>query len=217
MRTVGRESFPRTIESIERQAWRPIEIVVVMACAHVPPSIETSVPVRIVGGQALDRPRAANAGLEAAAGEWLLFVDEDDRIEPDHVASLLATASATLLPVAYSQSRLVDADGNTKRFFGGPFRRDLLQRSNYLSFNAVIFHRRFVDVGLRFDESFPIFEDWDFWLQLAARCDFAFSGRPTAIYCGEGGQSGAGAGANLDRDAVLFQRARLMRKWGIAA
>jgi glycosyltransferase involved in cell wall biosynthesis len=216
VRTVGRETLPRTIECIDRQTWRPIEAVVVRAREVALPAIEASIPVRVVGGGKLDRPRAANAGLEAAQGEWLLFLDEDDLIEADHIGTLVAAARAAQSRVAYSQTRLVDPNGATSRIFGGPFHRELLQRSNYLSIHAVVFHRSFVDEGVRFDEAFATFEDWDFWLQLAQRGDFTFVPRPGAIYHAERGGSGAGAGANLDREALLAQRDRLMRKWGLA-
>ena len=93
------------------------------------------------------------------------------------------------------------------------FSREKLLQSNYLAIHAVLFHRSLVDAGARFDESLETFEDWDFWLQLSARADFAFTGKPTAIYHAAAGASGAGAGANLDRSAVLAQRERLMRKW----
>lgn len=215
VRTIGRDTLPRAIQSIERQTWRPIEAVIVHARENVLP-VAAAIPVRIAGGQALDRPRAANAGLQASGGEWMLFLDEDDTIEADHVESLIAAARAANARVAYSQTRLVDAGGATQRIFGGPFRRDLLERSNYLSIHAVLFHRSIVDAGARFDESLETFEDWDFWLQLARQCDFAFVAKPGAIYRAAAGASGAGAGPNLDRDAVLRQRERLMRKWGLA-
>jgi glycosyltransferase involved in cell wall biosynthesis len=214
VRSVGRDTFPRTLASLERQTWRPLEAVVVQARDEALPAFSTLLPMRLAGGRALDRPQAANAGLEAASGEWMLFVDEDDTIEPGHVELLVATALDAGKRVAYSQSRLVDASGATQRIFGGPFRRDLLLRSNYLSINAVLFHRSFVDAGLRIDESFQIFEDWDYWLQLSDRTEFAFVAKPTANYHGMEGASGAGAGANLDREAVLRTRERLMRKWG---
>jgi hypothetical protein len=77
----------------------------------------------------------------------------------------------------------------------------------------VLFAMSAVADGVRFDEMLPIFEDWDFWVQLARRSAFAFTGRATAIYHATTGQSGAGAAGNLDREAVLAQRERLLRKW----
>jgi glycosyltransferase involved in cell wall biosynthesis len=169
--------------------------------------------VRVAGGAALDRPRAANAGLVAARGEWIAFLDEDDGILPEHLSQLLATARGSGARVAYSQTLLVGAEGKPQRVFGGPFNRAFLLNSNYLAIHAVLFHRSFVDEGCRFDESFAIFEDWDFWLDLSARAGFAFTGRATAIYRAAAGQSGAGAADNLHREKLLAQRERLLRKW----
>ena len=151
--------------------------------------------------------------MEAALGQWLLFLDEDDEIAPVHIAELLAAARTSNAAVAYSQTRLVDATGRTQRVFGGPYDHAALRQSNYLAINAVLFARSFVAAGLRFDETLAIFEDWDFWLQLAERTAFAFTGKPTAIYHAAAGQSGAGGGANLDRETVLAHRNRLMEKW----
>lgn len=213
VRTMGRPQLPRALASIAAQTYHPIEIVLVDAAGSGMASPPCALPLRLVSRGALDRPRAANAGLAEARGDWIAFLDEDDEIAREHVASLVATALASGAPVAYSQTRLVDFAGNTQRVFGGPFNREALLRSNYIPIHAALFSRRFVDEGVRFDETLASFEDWDFWLQLASRADFAFTGSATAIYRASEGTSGAGSGANLDREAVLAQRERLMRKW----
>ena len=215
VRTIGRNTLPRTIESIERQTWRPIEIVLVLARAIPAPEIRTSLPVKVVGGEtARRRSPAANLGMESAAGEWMMFLDEDDAVEPDHVELLLAAAYAAARPVAYSQTRLIDTRGY-QRLMGGPFNRAFLMRSNYLAIHAVLFHRRFVEGGARFDESYEVFEDWDFWLQLMQHTDFAFVMKPTAIYYVDSGISGGGGGANLDRASAVRSHARILDKWRI--
>ncbi len=213
VRTMGRATLPAALAAIARQTWRPLEIVLVGAGARgIATPAAGDVPVRVVTGGLLDRPRAANAGLANARGAWIGFLDEDDSIAPDHVALLMATATIAGLPVAYSQTLMLGADGR-ERIFGGPFDRAALVRSNYLAIHAVLFSRVFVDQGVRFDEALPMFEDWDFWLQLSEQTDFAFAQRPTAVYRATAGASGAGTGPNLDHAAVLAHRARLMRKW----
>ena len=214
-RTMGRPLLARALASLNAQAYRPIEVVLVDAAnaGIEPPRLQGIAVRRVSRGAPLDRSAAANAGMEAASGEWLAFLDEDDEIEARHLQDLVATALVSRARVAYSQTRLVDRGGNTTRVFGGPFNRAALLRSNYLSIHAVLFHRSFVDLGARFDASVDGFEDWDFWLQLSRHGDFAFSGHPSAIYRAEEGLSGSGAGANLDREALLAKRERLMRKW----
>ena len=218
VRSLGRPELSRALASVERQTHRPLEVVLVDAGATgVSADGRTALPALTVNrGERLQRPAAANAGLEAAHGEWLMFLDEDDEIEPTHVEELLACAQASGAQVAYSQTRLIDGEGRLQRLLGGPWRRELYLQSNYIAIHAALFSRRFVDAGHRFDPSYEVFEDWDFWLQLAQHGDFAFTGRPTALYHAAAGQSGAGAGHNLDRALALAQRDKLVRKWGAA-
>lgn len=216
VRTLGRGTLVRSLECIAAQAHRPLEIVLVDSAGRgIAMANHRDVPVRVVPPGGPGSVAAANAGLESARGEWLAFLDDDDQFAPEHVAQLLAAARAAGARAAYSQTRLVDAAGNLQRIFGdGPFNRAALLASNYLSIHAVLFHRSFVDAGHRFDASFPIFYDWDFWLQLSQAGDFAFSGQPTALYWAASGASGTGVGPNLDRDEAMKVRDRLMLKWG---
>lgn len=213
---MGRPQLGHALACIAAQTHRPLEIVLVDARGEgLDPPGAGDVPVRVVSRGRLARAQAANAGLDAASGEWVLFLDEDDEIAPEHVAQLLAAATGAGLRVAYSQTRLVDGRGRLQRLFGGgPFDRRRLMQSNFMAMHAVLFQRSLAQAGCRFDESLGMFEDWDYWLQLSARTGFAFSGQATATYRFEAGTSGAGAGLNLQAEQALATRNRLMEKWG---
>jgi glycosyltransferase involved in cell wall biosynthesis len=215
VRTLGRGTLVRALESIAEQTHRPVEIVLVDSAGRgIAMANHRGVPVRVVRGNGPGSIAAANVGLEAARGEWIVFLDDDDQFAPEHVAELLAAARSGGTRAAYSQTQLVDPAGNPQRIFGGgPFNRPALLASNYLSMHGVLFHRSFVEAGHRFDAAFPIFYDWDFWLQLSESGDFAFTGRPTAFYWAASGESGGGAGPNLDRERAMRIREQLMRKW----
>jgi len=214
IRSMGRASLPRAFASVAAQASLPSQIVLVDASGKGLEAPASPVPVTLVRAQGgrLDRARAANAGMGAARGEWMGFLDEDDEFTPAHYETLLSAARSSRLPVAYSATRIVRSDGS-ERLLGVPFDRRALFRSNYITIHAPLFHRSFFDAGCRFDDTLEVFEDWDFWLQLAMRTAFAFTGEHTAIYHVDEGQSGGGGGSNLEREVALRHRERLMRKW----
>ncbi len=216
VRTLGRDTLDRALASLAAQTRPPEEIVLVDSAAsgRLASRRAGTIPVRVVGGGPYDRVQAANAGLAAAGGEWLAFLDDDDELEPRHYEGLLAAlASAPGAIAAYSQTRLT-GPGGEGRVFGGPFDRFALFQSNYIAIHAALFSCLPVRDGCRFDAAFGMLEDWDFWLQLAARGPFAFSPSPTAIYRAAEGASGAGAEANRDSEALAAHREKIRRKWG---
>ncbi|WP_081762592.1 PIG-L family deacetylase [Xanthobacter sp. 126] len=218
-RTIGRPSLAETLDSICAQTYPRIEIVLVEADpAQAGRSGEGCwrYPLRTVGGTApLDRSVAANLGLAHARGEMILLLDDDDYIDPDHVATLVALLrGAEDAVAAYSGVRVVasrEPGQPPVAVFHEPFDADRLAYDNYLPVHGVLFRRRALDAGCRFDESLVLYEDWDFWLQVSRHGRFLRSDGVTATYVSTGG-SGAGTGAF---DPAVAQAARLAvyRKW----
>src|SRR5438132_1033057 len=97
VRSMARPSLDATLASLAAQTHAPLEVVLVLASGPghpVPPSHVGAHPVRVVTtGAPLARAPAANAGLDAAGGEWLTFLDDDDVFLPEHVSGLLASAA----------------------------------------------------------------------------------------------------------------------------
>ena len=89
VRSMGRPTLDRTLARIAAQTHRPLEIVLIDASGSLGEPAERHIPIVIVRKGPLDRPRAANAGLDAARGGYLIFLDEDDEIESTHVTELL--------------------------------------------------------------------------------------------------------------------------------
>ena len=122
---------------------------------------------------------ARNRGIEAARGEWLAFLDSDDRWHLDKL-EMQATFHDHYPELRISQCDEIwirnGARVNPMRKhakLGGQIFLQCLPRC-IVSPSAVMMHRSvFHDVGL-FDENLPACEDYDLWLRIAKRYEIGF-------------------------------------------
>ena len=220
IRSLGRASLVSSVESVLAQTHRPVEVVIVHAGGTALPALGPfpSLTLRVVDAGPLNRPRAANAGLSSARGDWLVFLDDDDTFLPGHLESLLRKQSE--MPdalVAYSATECIDASGTNVETLAREFDRLRLFERNYIQIGAALFSRRVVDEGYRFDEAFECLQDWDFWIQLAQRTRFVFTGSATNRWCAFSGGSGCGRGSNSDPARYVPFRRLLRQKWSALA
>ncbi len=180
IRTMGRDELVEALDSVSGQTYPNIEVILCDAKGQGElPSRDAcgSFPVRIAStGTPLGRGAAANVGLEAAAGDYVVFLDDDDWFLPDHVASLVdAVQSCPGATAAYAgivcRTKNEAGDWESVYVFNQPYDPVRLLVENYLPMHSVLFSRRLVGDRLRFDESLDVYEDWDFWIQLSALTD----------------------------------------------
>lgn len=139
------------------------------------------------------RANAANAGLNAATSPFCVFLDDDDYFDADHLSGLLAAhqehfgRSLATLGVCHSQARAVHFDGfqaeeQVLSVQGQAFEKNELFYQNHVPILTVLLPTRVRELGVQFDSSFDLFEDWDFWLQVSQVCEFHFLERASCAY-----------------------------------
>lgn len=91
--------LPSCIRSILRQTYRDFELILVddgspdSSGAICDEFAEKDSRIRVIHQSNGGVSRARNAGIEAAQGEWVCFVDADDLVTPGYLAAFLPTAS----------------------------------------------------------------------------------------------------------------------------
>lgn len=84
----GRDTIQRAVDSLDRQAVQPSEIVVVDDGSRVAPfedgMVTSRIPIRAITlPDNRGIPMARNAGIRAAGHPWIGFLDQDDEWAPD--------------------------------------------------------------------------------------------------------------------------------------
>lgn len=217
VRSMGRPELHDALASLAAQTHPALEIVLVDATGgrHPPPPAACGPhAVRFVAGAApRSRPVAANAGLDAATGDYIGFLDDDDWLDPEHVSVLVAALDAHPgYAVAYSAAREVDSEGALVQVRAEPYSRYLFFQDSYVVLHSAMF-RQELRRSCRFDVAFDVFEDWDFWIQASAVTDFLQVARETVVYRSSLGRSGLGRGANRDPAVIETYRQRIAAKW----
>ncbi|MEM8962364.1 MAG: PIG-L family deacetylase [Acidobacteriota bacterium] len=180
------------LSSLAASTYSRVEVVLVND-GGTPPTVDDDYPhtlQRVDLAENRGRAAAANIGVEHATGELIAFLDDDDLVEPEHLATLAGMASAAGVEIAYTDAAVgiyeLGAEGWRCRERRLPYSRDfdadLLLVDNYIPFNTVVIPRqRLLDAG-GFDESLPFFEDWDLLIRLAATTSFRHLAQVTCEY-----------------------------------
>jgi len=221
-RTVGRPVLTHTLESVLSQTYPHIELILVNAAnsdlSIFKNLIESLNTVIVCLERPLGRSEAANIGLEASTGDYLMFLDDDDWIDTDHITTLVNYLNNhSDSKAAYSSVQKTDAEGEDIPYvFESDYDPITLMRDNYIPIHAMVFARSLVEKGCRFDEAFNIYEDWDFWLQLSRDTNFHHIDKISAYYR-QGGDSDTEPGDHSHRYSANNKlgkaRVAIFEKW----
>jgi len=143
----------------------------------------------LAGWRAIAVPRAGrpgpvrNAGLEQAHGRYLLTLDPDDELLPDYLPRAVEAleAGADVAYADYLREEDGPAEPSARAVALPGFHKLLLANQNILP-PAALFRRGLWEGGARF-RSATLYEDWDFWIQLAlAGARFAHVSAPLYLH-----------------------------------
>jgi glycosyltransferase involved in cell wall biosynthesis len=129
---------------------------------------------------------ARNAGVAAAQGEWLAFLDADDLWLPEKLARQLAFMEAQPQLLLSQTEEIWVRQGvrvnppRTHAKAGGDIFLRSLERC-LVSPSAVLLHRRLIDAHGGFDEELLAAEDYDLWLRLAWRYEVGLLPEPLVV------------------------------------
>jgi glycosyltransferase involved in cell wall biosynthesis len=201
------------VDSVLRQTFGDLEIVIVDdGSTDDTPAVLSAYGERI---QVLRQAnagvaRARNAGTAAARGDYVAFLDADDLWQPEKIEKQMITLAATQdCRACYSAFTLLASDRIV--LSRSPRRaslvEDLLLLGNVVGTpSTVVCDRALLLEVSGFDPELSLGADWDLWLRLAVRTEFAYIDESLVGYRIHD--------TNMSRDVALLERdsERLLQK-----
>jgi glycosyltransferase involved in cell wall biosynthesis len=129
---------------------------------------------------------ARNTGIKAGSGEWIAFLDSDDKWLPDSLNSRLQAADTSGSHVVHSDCYVIDPRATGVRQMGvvpmqGDIYRQLLRKFCPVFPALLVSKEALARIGY-LDETIVSWEEWDTAIRLAKYYEFSFVPQATFVY-----------------------------------
>jgi len=181
----------RAVRSVLQQEFQDFEIIVIDdgSTDGTAEAVAEIQRCRLLRTERLGPAGARNAGIAAASGRYLAFLDSDDCWLKAHLSVLTGAMRQPEVGLAYTPTRTVDRSGrrlggrrDRRKCHGGRVAEPLFEHIFVHTSNVLCRADLVREVG-GFDESLPVCEDYHLWLRLALRSRFACVEECTSLRC----------------------------------
>lgn len=176
-----------TVETVLQQTFADYEIIIVDDGS----TDNTAETVRNINNPKInyfhkaneERSIARNYGADKASGEYLIFLDSDDRMKENHLASIhrFIQQQSETPGFIFSGYVILNPDKSVLYEYGveGFFNSRKLFYGNYLGCSSVIVEQElFKKYYFNTNRDLILFEDWELWLRIIAENKlYCFSGK----------------------------------------
>jgi len=142
---------------------------------------------RLIRQQHQGQPQTKNRGISEARGEFIAFLDADDRWLPTKLEKQLAIfRGRSNVGLVYTRRGFIDPSGTCCGIDQRPMYHGIvlnqLFRDNFVCFSSVLLPRAVITQVGQFDEGLQLSIDYDWWLRIARSYEFVGINEPLVEY-----------------------------------
>lgn len=213
-----REQLVSALQSVLRQT-RTVDEIVVVDDGSTDGTREmlddftqqyADIPVLVIHQENRGPSAARNAGIKAASGELIAFLDDDDVWFPEKTERQLSIFASD------PRLDLLGCASNIVKMYGGPrvvrIREWAMLFRNWFATPTVMVRREVALSSGGFPESLRHYEDYALWLKIAGRHKCAFLNE-TLVSCGDGKPPFGHSGLSANLQACYAGEREVHRRW----
>lgn len=159
-----------TLDSVYQQTYRNIEVVIIddgskdNSVEIIQNYISSKANFRLIIQENTGQSIARSNAVEKSNGEFLFFLDSDDKIEKTYIQKCIeAFEKDSNLGIVYAKAKYFDAKNSEWKLPEFNIKKFLLGNSIHIS--ALIKREDFLKVG-GFDKNLTFYEDWDLFISI---------------------------------------------------
>lgn len=184
------QTIARAVDSVLAQSDPAVELIVVDdgSTDDTRALLENRVGVTLISQSNQGVSAARNAGIKAASGEWIAFLDSDDEWLPEKLKKQKQALWRSQQKICHTDEIWirngvrVNPKHKHKKPDGEVFEASLPLCC--VSPSSIVLHRSVLDAVGVFDESLPACEDYDLWLRLFSRYPVTLVDEPLLVKYG---------------------------------
>ncbi len=153
---------------------------------------------------------ARNCGLEKATGDFIVFLDHDDKISPDHLEALYECVSIQkcdlgIAPISsyYNEGKINSMPMQPVGLYENNNKVNLL--GDHFVWAKIYKNKLIQDNNVRFQECVEAFEDWPFFVEMLLLSSKVYITDKSMYYYSLGVEGQASHGVTVERTKKKFQ------------
>ena len=171
------ELLHRTLQSLIAQTYTYFTVIIVDDAASYIPPYEDLLTLQgryiyIIRSGIAGPAESRNMGLALATSKYIIFLDDDDTLEPDHLQSLAVHLESKPVDILFCDFKICNEERttspptelSTNKISIKDVTRDSIFIRNRIP-NSCLIYRRDIIKNIKFKNDLLIYEDWDFLLE----------------------------------------------------
>jgi len=179
----------RALQSVEQQSYSNTEIIIVDGSTNNDSELfcKNKEQYNYIHNQSNHPNVLRNIGIEAATGDLLAFLDDDDTWETEKIKKQVQVFKKNDIGLCYTGKNIINKNNNKIKYsYKGPKFQSILNSIMWDNFigttSSIMVNKKTINIIGRFDEKLPALQDYDLCIRICEKFNVLGINEPLVNY-----------------------------------